>query len=537
MHFDEFELVETVPDPAILVHVDGRLVAANKAAARLAAASVTGSLHEWLVDSPDRVSQYLSMCARTRDPLPGAVCWKSGQNVHVDGMLVRPGSESSAALLLLRFRDKAHVTGQFLTLNEKIAALSREIKDRQRAEEERDYMIAAERAARAEAERISRLKDDFLATLSHELRTPLNAILGWAQILRMSPPTSEELEQGLETIERNTRIQAQLIEDLLDMSRIISGKLRLDVQRVDLPAVIEAAVESSRPAFEARNIRLQKVLDPLGQIVSGDPNRLQQVFWNLLSNAAKFTPKGGRVQVLLERVNSHVEVSIIDNGQGIKPEFLPRVFDRFMQVDSSSTRHHGGLGLGLAIVKQLVELHGGTVRVKSPGEGQGSTFVVSLPLTVIHDQENERRDHPRAAPPGTQVDCPPHMNGLKVLVVDDEADALGMVKRVLQMCGCDVDTAGSVEAALLAMDRHRPQVIVSDIGMPGRDGFDLLRAVRARPEAAGGRTPAIALTAFARSEDRRKAMLAGFQLHLAKPVESSELIAAVANVAGLTGTR
>jgi CheY-like chemotaxis protein len=353
----------------------------------------------------------------------------------------------------------------------------------------------------------------------------------------MTKPSEEEFRQAVDTIERNTRIQTQLIDDLLDMSRIISGKVRLEVQRVDLATVIEAAAESVRPAFDARQIRLQTVMDSIGRVVAGDINRLQQVIWNLLSNAAKFTPKGGRVQVVLERVNSHIEVSVIDTGAGIKPEFLPHVFERFQQADSSSTRGHGGLGLGLAIVRHLVELHGGSVRAKSPGEGKGSTFIVSLPLTIMHaDEAPEAREHPTmSGATENEPDCPPALQGVRVLVVDDEVDALQIVKRVLEICGCIVLTAGSAEEAFQLVQRESPQVLISDIGMPGQDGFELLKRVRALSPEKGGRIPAIALTAFARTDDRRKAMMAGFQLHMAKPVESAELIAAVANVAGLTG--
>ena len=285
-------------------------------------------------------------------------------------------------------------------------AVTREVTQRKAAERQRESLLESERAARAEAERVSRMKDEFLATLSHELRTPLNAILGWSQILKAGTKAdADDLEQGLATIERNARTQAQIIEDLLDMSRIISGKVRLDVQRLDLVSIVEAAIQTARPAADAKEIRIQPILDPHAKPVSGDPNRLQQVFWNLLSNAVKFTPRGGRVQVLLERVNSHLEVSVIDSGEGISPEFLPQVFDRFRQADASTTRRHGGLGLGLSIVKQLVELHGGSIRAKSPGLGKGSTFVVCLPLTVLHPEassDQEPRRHPTASDGGAR---------------------------------------------------------------------------------------------------------------------------------------
>jgi PAS domain S-box-containing protein len=412
---------------------------------------------------------------------------------------------------------------------------------RQKAlEREREATIEAERRARAEAERNGRMKDEFLATLSHELRTPLNAILGWAQIVRRSGDDPATLAEGLTTIERNARTQAQIIEDLLDMSRIISGKVRLDVRRVDLAEVVKAAVDTCRPAADAKGIRVQPVLDPHAGPVSGDPNRLQQVFWNLLSNAVKFTPKGGRVQVRLERVDSHVEVSVTDTGEGIGPEFLPHVFDRFRQADASTTRRHGGLGLGLAIVKQLAELHGGSVRATSAGPGFGTSFTVTLPPTVVDpepagDPDGGGRRHPRAggSPPGLGDLCA-SIAGVRVLVVDDEPDARALVRRVLEDCGAVVATAGSVAEALDRLRADRPDVLVSDIGMPGADGYTLIRQVRALGPAAGGDVPALALTAYARAEDRMKAVLAGFQMHVPKPVEPAELVTMIASLAGRT---
>ena len=414
-----------------------------------------------------------------------------------------------------------------------------DIEDRRRIAEERAQLLEAERNARLEAERSSRMKDEFLATLSHELRTPLNAILGWSQIIASGSPTDADVSEGLRIIERNARVQTQIIEDLLDMSRIISGKVRLDVQRVDLADVVREAVATTKPSADAKAIRLQAVLDPHAGPVSGDPARLQQVMWNLLSNAVKFTPKGGRVQVLLERVNSHVEVSVIDTGEGIVPEFLPHVFDRFRQADASTTRRHGGLGLGLSIVKQLVELHGGSIRVKSAGVGEGATFTVSLPLTVIHpepDAETERR-HPRMTSSAAALpDGCAQIEGVKVLIVDDEPDARALVKRLLEDCKAQVVTAASAAEALHLMRAEKPDVLVCDIGMPGEDGYSLIRQVRAMGAGNGGSVPSAALTAYARPEDRVKAVLAGFQMHLAKPVEAAELIATVASLAGRTGS-
>jgi signal transduction histidine kinase/CheY-like chemotaxis protein len=399
-----------------------------------------------------------------------------------------------------------------------------------KASAERDVLLDAERAARAEAERASRVKDDFLATLSHELRTPLNAILGWAQLLRAKEVADADIAEGLDVIERNTRVQTQLIEDLLDMSRIVSGKIRLDVQQVDVQDVVKAAVASVRHSADAKNIRMQVVLDPLAGPVRGDPARLQQCVWNLLSNAVKFTPKGGKIQVTLERVNSHLEVCVIDNGQGIRPDFLPHLFERFRQSDASTTRHHGGLGLGLSIVKQLVELHGGSIRAKSPGQGMGSTFCMELPLIVVHSVDEEKpRTHPRAPTNEVQSDYP-SLAGVIVLAVDDEPDARQLIKRVLEQCGAQVVVAGSSREAMQVLTETRPHMIISDIGMPDEDGYTFIRKVRALSDKDGGNIPAAALTAFARAEDRTRALRAGFQTHVAKPVEPTELTAVVASL-------
>jgi PAS domain S-box-containing protein len=396
-------------------------------------------------------------------------------------------------------------------------------------------LYEAEQVARANAERMSEMKDEFLATLSHELRTPLNAILGWSQVLRRRAPQESELHHGLDVIERNARAQTQLIEDLLDMSRITSGKMRLDIQSVEPVAFINAALETVKPAAAAKGVRLERILDPAAGPVSGDPNRLQQVVWNLLSNAIKFTPREGKVQVVLQRANSHIEISVADTGAGIRPEFLPEVFDRFRQADASITRKHGGLGLGLSIVKHLVELHGGAVRVASAGEGRGTTFAVELPLAVV-----QRRDapEPRLHPAARREAAPDYrlanLAGVRVLIVDDELDARDLLRRVLADCGAEVLAAASAREALELVRLQRPQLLVSDIGMPEVDGYELLRQVRALGAAQGGRIPAIALTAFARSEDRTRALRAGFLVHVAKPVEPAELVATVASVAGRT---
>jgi PAS domain S-box-containing protein len=413
------------------------------------------------------------------------------------------------------------------------AEIVHDITAHKQAEIERERLLAAERTARAEAERIGHVKDEFLATLSHELRTPLNVILGWIHLLTTSRMGPEETAQALEIIRRSARSQAQLIEDLLDMSRIVSGKLRMDMQRVELVSIIDAAIESVRPAAEAKGVRLIKTLDPAGGSVLGDPNRLQQIVWNLLSNAVKFTPKGGRVQTLLSHAHGHVEIEVNDTGQGIPREFLPHVFERFRQADASTTRRHTGLGLGLAIVRHLIELHGGSVIVESAGEGRGASFTVALPAL-----EPEETPLIAVALPATALSLEnpiagrPRLSGVKVLVVDDERESRELVRRLLEDCEASVITAASASEALVALRRNRPTVLLSDIGMPEEDGYSLIRHVRQLPANEGGQTPAAALTAFARGEDRARTLSSGYQIHLSKPVEPSALLAAVASLAG-----
>jgi signal transduction histidine kinase len=399
---------------------------------------------------------------------------------------------------------------------------------------ERERLLESERAARAESDRHSRLKDEFLATLSHELRTPLNAILGWAQLLRARPSDAQQTAEGLETIERNARVQAQIVDDLLEMSRIISGKLRLDVQPVDLGAIIDSSIRSVKPAADAKAIRIQPILDPRAGPIFGDPARLQQILWNLLSNAIKFTPKDGRVQIVLARVNSHIELIVSDTGIGMRAEFLPFLFDRFRQADASTTRTHRGIGLGLSIVKSLVEMHGGTVSASSDGLGLGSTFVVRLPLTIARMEAEpvEPRRHPTSPSLDPPIELVPRLTGIRVLVVDDEQDARELLKRMLTEYEAVVDVASSAEEALASFSRQPPDVLISDIGMPGVDGYELVRTIRRLPPAQGGLTPAMALTAFARSEDRQRALLNGYQAHLAKPVQAGELVTVVASLAG-----
>jgi PAS domain S-box-containing protein len=380
-----------------------------------------------------------------------------------------------------------------------------------------------------ELRRANRIKAEFLTTLSHELRTPLNAILGWAQILK-DGPSSRELAEAVPIIERNARAQGQLIEELLDMSRIDAGKLHLDIERLDLAAVVDAGIETARPAAVAREINLTSAFSTMDGTVMGDRNRIQQIVWNLLTNAIKFTPKKGRVHVVIKRVDSHAEICVTDNGQGIAPEFLSQVFDRFRQADPSTTRRHGGLGLGLSIVKHLTELHGGSVRVESDGIGRGATFTIALPLQAVRREPGSGMDARRNA----EVDedaLKANLRGVKVLVVDDEDDSVAIVTRILERHGANVRGTYSMKEALEAFGPFSPDVILSDIGMPEHDGYELISRLRALPH--GQRVPAVALTALARSDDRTRALRAGFQTHLAKPVDFAELVALVQNLASL----
>ncbi len=402
--------------------------------------------------------------------------------------------------------------------------------------QEREALLASERSARGEAERVSRVKDEFLATLSHELRTPLNAILGWSHILARREPakrTDEELRTGLETIERNARAQTQIIEDLLDMSRIINGKVRLEMQRLNPGPIIEAAVHTASPAAEAKDITLRSHIGKRVGEISGDANRLQQVFWNLLSNATKFTPHGGRIDVYMTRISEFLRIDVVDTGEGIRSDVLPHVFDRFRQADSSSTRRHGGLGLGLAIVKQLVELHGGTISASSRGLGEGSTFTVMLPISseIVQPQAITEQDKLKHSASETSELPVVSLAGVTVLVVDDEPDARMLVKRLLEDSHATVYTAGSAQEALALVGQRAPDVLVSDIGMPNEDGYQLIQKIRSGEKLSNRFTPALALTAYAREEDKERAIRNGFQHQITKPVQPTELLNSVAALA------
>jgi PAS domain S-box-containing protein len=425
-------------------------------------------------------------------------------------------------VIVTPIRDEAGRVQQLVTV-------SRDISEQKRAEQERALLLASERTARSEAERAARMKDDFVSTLSHELRTPLNAILGWIGVLKQQQ-SPETLAKAIDVIDRNSRRQSQMVDDLLDMSRIMSGKLRLDVQRLDAASVIEEALASAQPAADAKGVRLVKVLGSAA-IVQGDPGRLQQIVWNLVSNAIKFTPRGGLVQVTLRKVDSHIHIQVSDSGQGIRADVLPHVFQRFRQGDGSATRHHGGLGLGLAIVKNLVEMHGGSVEASSEGENHGSVFTVRLPLAMATSVPESRADTPDLF----QGPLSELLDGLQILVVDDEEDARDVVQRLLEEAGANVKTAETAGEALAIIDEGlAPDIILSDIGMPDQDGYDFMRRVRSMPGDIS-EVPAAALTALARVEDRKRALMAGYQTHLAKPVDPSELVAMVASLTGRTG--
>jgi len=412
-----------------------------------------------------------------------------------------------------------------------VVLVFRDMSERRRVEEARAAVLAREQAARSELERANRAKDEFIATLSHELRTPLNSVLGWARLLRLGKLDAPSIARAVEAIERGATTQAQMVDDLLDVSRIVRGELRLDVRQLEIVPILEAAIDTVRPAAAARRIEITTAFAPQGCVVAGDAGRLQQVFWNLLTNAVKFTQDGGRVEAGLGTADGRVVVQVKDTGKGIEAEFLPHVFERFRQADSSTTRAHGGMGLGLAIVRHLVEAHGGTVQGESPGPGRGATFSVSLP-NVQH------RPRPRAEPsraalrsaPAPRASSP--LGGLQVLIVDDDADTLEVVRQLLEQAGAVVHAASCVGDALISLERERPDVLVSDIGMPGEDGYSLIRRIRALPPEQGGRIPAAALTAFTQTEHRQEALGAGYQVFLAKPIGPAELAGAVARLAG-----
>jgi PAS domain S-box-containing protein len=510
-------IIESAQDAIISKTLEGIITSWNQGAERLfgyTAEEIIGKPITILIP-PDRMDEEPGILAKIR----------SGARVeHYETVRVRKdGSLVDISLTISPIRG---ADGTIIGASK----IARDITERRRAEARAQEALKQAQAARKQAEEASRLKDEFLAVISHELRTPMTAVLGWVRLLRDGRLDDAYINKALETIDRNARSQAQLIEDLLDISRIVSGKMHLEIKTLKPSSVIAAAVDAIRPAAEAKNIRLQLIIDPSAGPVAGDYERLQQVVWNLLSNAVKFTSHGGRVEVRVERVGPNVGIKVSDTGMGIKPEFLPHVFERFSQADSSITRAHGGLGMGLAIVKSIIELHGGTVRAESPGDEQGAAFIVVLPVREAPRQTAHPEIMESEMPSSSSLECPPELAGLRVLVVDDEMDSCEMVGTSFEQCGAKVKIATSAAAALAQMDEWLPDVLIGDISMPEMDGYELIRQIRLREPQSGGEIPAVALTAMVRIEDRMKALTAGYQMHVAKPVELSELRAIVAGL-------
>ena len=493
-------IVNSSDDAIVSKTLDGIIRSWNPAAERMfgwTAGEVIGKSITIIIPD-DRLDEETTVLERLRQ----------GQSIdHYETIRVRKdGVQIPISLTVSPIHD---MSGRIIGASK----IARDISERRRAEERLAHSLALEQAARAEAERASRVKDEFLATLSHELRTPLTSIMGWVRMLRQHNLDDGATERALEIVDRNAQSLTRLVEDILDISSITMGRFRLESVPVDLASVVRAAVDSVRHAAMAKNIRLEVAIDAMTRPVAGDAGRLQQVVWNLLSNAVKFTPDGGLIEVSLVPSGSYAELQVRDNGHGITPEFLPRLFDRFSQHDASTTRKHGGLGMGLAIVRHLVELHGGTVRAESPGPGLGATFVIRLPQILGLLASTER--HPEAT---TQV-----LDGIRILAVEDEADTRELIVTILRQAGADVALAGSVDEALQALDTSPPDVVLCDIAMPDRDGFELLREAKRRPGAVA-RTPFVALTARVEEQERRRSLAAGFSVHVPKPVDPAALV-------------
>jgi PAS domain S-box-containing protein len=525
--------LESIGDAVIATDVRGHIVFMNPVAEHLTGWRVDAARGRACTDVFTIINEQTRRTVEnpvTRVLAAGIVVGLANHTILIaaDGT-ERPIDDSGAPI---RNRD-GRIVGVVLVFRD-VTERRRAEMDRQIAAAERERLLEAERVARTEAERASRVKDDFVAMVSHELRTPLNAILGWTQLMARNRQDDAVLDRGLDVVARNTRLQAQLIADLLDISRIVSGKLRLDIQNVDLVAVVREAIETVHQEASAKHITIRQELETAIGPVAGDPGRLQQVVWNLLSNAIKFTSIGGQIVVTLRRIGDELDIAVADTGVGIRAEVLPQLFDRFHQADRSITRRFGGLGLGLSIVKTLVEMHGGSVRADSPGEGQGATFTMTLPSSRI--------EAPPALIPTTTAaaDEAVHtvsLGGIRMLVVEDEPDTREFLKRLLESRGASVALATSAPDALAIWEVVRPELLISDIGLPGMDGYDLMQQIRLKDVGDGGGIPAVALTAYARSEDRTRALLAGFQAHLAKPVEPAELLATIASFAELIETR
>ena len=521
--------LSSIGDAVITTDVEGHVTFMNRVAESLTGWSQAEAMERSLTE----IFQILNEQSRQPVENPALRTLDAGTIVRLANptvLIAKDGTEcpidDSAAPIR---NEQGEVVGAVLVF--------RDISQRTRMELERERLLASAQAAQKEAEQANRLKDEFLATASHELRTPLTAVVGWSRLLRTGKLDAENSARALESIERNATLQTKLIDDLLDVSRIITGKLTLDRRPIEIAHVVSDSVNTVRPAADAKNITIETSFDAEAGPVLGDANRLQQVVWNLLSNAVKFTPKYGRIEVALERVDSEVQVSVSDSGEGISSEFLPYVFDRFSQGDGKSTRSHSGLGLGLAIVRQLVELHGGTVKAHSDGPGRGATFKLRLPVLSINRVPG--KSAPRdltltraIVSDGLSIECPPRLDGVRVLVVDDDSDTRQMLKAVLSECQADVITAASAAEAIREIEQRKPDVLVSDLGMPEQDGYELIKQVRETESADAVRIPALALTAYAKAEDRVRALAGGYQVHLAKPVEPAEFVLVVANLAG-----
>jgi PAS domain S-box-containing protein len=514
-------IVESSDDAIIGKNLDGIIESWNAAAERLFGYSAGEAIGQpiTIIIPPERIDEEKLILERLR---------RGERLEHFETVrLAKNGKALDISLTASPIRGAA---GRIIGASK----IARDISERKQADEALRDAIGREQMLREKAEEASRVKDEFLATISHELRTPLNAILGWATLLRRHSLDEASATRALETIERNAKTQAQLIEDILEVSRITAGKLRLEVKPTELIPLIKNAIDAVQYAAEAKGVQLQMILDPVASHIQGDAVRLQQVVWNLLSNAVKFTPKGGLVQVRLERADSQAQITVSDTGEGISAGFLPYVFDRFRQAEGTTTRRHGGLGLGLAIARHLVEVHGGTIQAHSAGSGEGASFTVRLPLRAVRASGPLAMTPPENAQPQEPMVnvYPAILYGLRILAVDDELDTREMVKAVLEQYGADVITAGSAREAFEALPGFQPDVLVSDIGMPEEDGYSLIRKVRALKSEEGGKTPAVALTGYVRVEERMRALEAGYQMFVPKPVEADELVTMIANLVG-----
>lgn len=537
---DSPRILSVLPEPAVLVSCKGEILTFNKSFKRKICSfdddDLSGkNILQFTISEKEKVKRFLQNCSRSRQLTLGKMDFQpensERKSFRCEGVLLEPATENESAKIFLRFKPKELTDVRFRLLSEKIDKLNVEILERKRAVERNRKLYEQAREA-------SRLKDEFLATISHELRTPLNSILGWTNILKSGNVDEQLSEKALETIDRNTRVQVQLIEDILDVSRMITGKMRLKNETVQIAPVIMAAVDSVRPMAQNKGVFLRTIIDPNATMISGDAERIQQIIWNLLSNAIKFTPKDGHVDIELKQVDSTVSIIVSDTGEGISESFVPFVFERFLQADSSKTRQHGGLGLGLAIVRHLVELHGGNVSVKSEGVGKGSIFTVNFPVLEKEvaqfpkepKEENSVLSEFTKAISKSNFD---RLEDLRLLVVDDEPDARELLKIILEKRKARVVTASSAAEAYEKFSTRTFDVIISDIAMPGEDGFSLIQKIRSVEKTPYRDIPAIAMTAHARKEDRLQALSVGFDSYIAKPFDPDDLISVISNVTKL----